>query len=467
MRRARYWAAIVAAAILAAPVQAFQAPREDPAGAKQPEAPTVGSLVERHHAAVKEAESFPGRLDRLEADFGAHTRALLEIQPAADAMLLKVPSILRTMSLSGYDPSGAGRQSTGDAPQIEVPPYAYDRRSDKRTNVTSEQLEAMSRAIWDHQPMADEWKAIRESDVAADFSGPRGRVARIAVITEELRPFGRTALDVAAAIAQGKTTLSEFTRLVESQEREVQAIGSWGRELRARIKSEAAVIERIAVAVRIRRGLGNTIRVIDFHPGIERELGLIARHRYAMVPRQSIFIADGTFVKIDDTRSKRGAILDLDAESPARFAWPVCDELFEAATNFDYWYAWATDAAWYGDNALNLRLDMAQWPKDAAKTRELHAEFALVVTWQHWLLDTDDPPDWDVPSKPWQVTTEEIWRGLMSDSPGSTRMQWNYWTHLGLYFGPRSTRNEYLEQTGQLIPAVRAAPPGRVLPPLR
>ena len=324
---------------------------------------------------------------------------------------------------------------------------------------TAEEMLSWSKDLWDPEPLRDRWLAIRKQDeegIAARLDLPRSlqkdyddatdlqhnieaaeanpntmglyRVdyyQRYHALVEKLSPWANPVHDFAVSIEQFGRDLDE-------------AMTNRKHALCMLDSCRTVVVGPPKPAWQLQSGQGSWWYGLKALPGsgLGVDTATATRHRYAM--------------------SERRYIADDRKETPT--TWPICDELYKAATDFDFWYRWATDQRWYGDS--DRRLDAATWPRDAEPTHRLHEEFASVVLLKHRVLRTYRPQE--------EKLQESRWTD--HGQPASPAVDLQDWTEDLRFLNHRPTLEAYFRNPDRAgrdrdrMPPLVAPPPGRLLP---
>lgn len=295
--------------------------------------PVIDPLIlsARVNALREEVRKQSQRLTELRTTREELASRLRSIQPDADTFLLDKPQLHSFGEGLGasYAPPGAAAGQAIDG--------------------------SLSRLLWNPEPAATNWQELREWD---------GGDPLFAAAETALHDLS-TKLAIGEGIGfQGLTNDPAVESKLKDAELAVEAATQKVGAVQAEINRIGPILETVEHTVDDRAVLGQRILALhyitaaEFKQYIESDLALRRRHRYAMAQLPYFYAQP----------------------RKTRWTWPL-GALHEAASSYDTWYAWATHPEWYADSGL--RLDPVQYPKDSARSRELHQEFRSVVYWQH------------------------------------------------------------------------------------
>lgn len=413
-----------------------QTPPADPpssAPAKQPARDPIlsfGDAVERY---TRERALLHDLLDRVDVA----RSELAKVASDADKWLVSAPAILTPIAVDPSRDRVPFRElpfCTGFTANFEVAPWT-----------TADEVRLWSKDLWHAEPLRERWLAIRRQD-------EEGLADRLR-LPNDLAEVYREAMAIGNALpVPPKADIFRAPEYDRYHTHFVQ-LSAWASHADEFIRSSTKFREDLRVALEHRERAmqflgcqpvspvsphtnpptfcGHQLSDVRVTPGsgLGHDTEIARRHPYAMSDRNYF---------ADDRRS-----------GPT--TWPVCDELYHAADNFDFWYRWATDERWYAGS--KRRLDPAAWPRDAESTVQLHREFARVVRGEHRLLCS-------VAGLGYRELEE---REAVFVKSWRTGTPIAVYTTLSLYFRPLGPGEE--PSVRERIPPRKAPVPGRLLPP--
>jgi hypothetical protein len=466
-------------------------------GQDQPtqDSPWTGQELARrldvYAAERKLIRSLPDDIDKAAA-------RLVAVAPQADRWLITEPLLFRPIESSVIHPRKAGDPPQRLKPDAKDPDaFVMFCEYPLSDTVTADTLARWSLDLWNPASLKERWLDIRKKDEDG--------------FTERLKPTPevKANLDLAYKVEEALDKLVSENpapnvalepglvvreaRLVIEHHRLVEAMAPWIKPATSFIHLVDAFESDLATAMAYRSDATNLTDLVESRPGQHRPLtpsGKAAGQEEHFRKNVFVLVAGGLGSDTEVAHRHRYAMSDREYIADARTCqpttWPVCEELGDAATNFDFWYRWATDERWY--QGSNRRLDPGQWPKDDPKTHELFEEFASVVLRKHIIFiarsgddglhieQMRDPATLVLHTRQDIVaaaTNNHTWGDVdAAMTTGKTRegvedaMTRNDTREmLVMYF--RLLDGRELAEARSRIPAVTPLPKGRLLPPLQ
>lgn len=405
---------------------------------------TFAGLVENAERFGKERAVLDGLPTRIDDA----TRALAKAAVDAEKFLVAEPDVLRMV----VDNKPRQTYSRETVPQC----HSMDATLERREWFTEDDVKRWSVDLWDSAPLRERWAAIRK----LDESGVAQRMA----LPDKCRP----AYDETQAISQQiradigmdflkSMSLEKRNELYERYHQLYEYLSGWSLPAVALVEQFDAFRSDLAVSLSHRQ---RTVWLLGppYASGVSDEFIQRPTDPLAPVPpvAEWIRILPGLGLGSDTALAGRHryAMSDRhyfsDDRKESVYTWPCGERIEQAATDFDFWYRWATDETWYAGG--DRKLDQQAWPKDSEKTRALHAEFAKVVRLEHRLLYRYNERDRNMQETETRWHQEKWWEPTRPIEPG---------------FGPDLRRLYFRESRPddeRRIPPVSAPPAGRLLP---